>query len=183
MRPPSGSLCPKNGLPWGVNIMPADGVANGRAVEAPERCARSHWSAPAVSPRWETAGCLVRVTGCATAAGPTFDVAPGERGGLTAAQVATTAQSAACRPLHRVAVTRWLEGGWQVEHGCGHGDFQRVWEKYWMLASIITHRTKVRKQSLCPSFSGLRRAETPSPEMGCFTLTMNCRIALAATDH
>ena len=52
------------------------------------------------------------VVGVDAAAGPTFDVAPGERGGLTAAQVATTAQSAADRTAASggrcTVVRRWL---------------------------------------------------------------------------
>ena len=44
-----------------------------------------------------------------------------------------------------MAVTRWLDGGWQVEHGCGHGDFQRVWGEYSTLNAIIARRMGVRK--------------------------------------
>ena len=36
-----------------------------------------------------------------------------------------------------------LDGRWQVEHGCGHGDFQRVWGKYSTLKAIIARRTDV----------------------------------------
>ena len=42
-------------------------------------------------PAWALIAVLERVMRMRTAAGPTFDVAPGERGGFIAAQVATTA--------------------------------------------------------------------------------------------
>ena len=51
----------------------------------------------------------------------------------------------------------------------------------------IRLRTDVRKTSASGTFdrrfpaSGVPKH--PSPEMGCFTLTMNCRIAVAVTDH
>ena len=65
-------------------------------------------------PAWALISVLERVMRMRTAAGPTFDVAPGERGGFTAAQVATTAQSAAGRTTASggrcTVVRRWLAG-------------------------------------------------------------------------
>ena len=65
-------------------------------------------------PAWALIAVLERVMRMRTAAGPTFDVAPGERGGFIAAQVATTAQSAACRTAvsggRYSVVRRWLAG-------------------------------------------------------------------------
>ena len=43
-----------------------------------------------------------------------------------------------------MAVARRLDRGWQVEHGCSHGDFQRAWGKYSTLKVIIARRTGVQ---------------------------------------
>ena len=56
-----------------------------------------------------------------------------------------------------------LDGRWQVEHGCGHGDFQRVWGKYSMFKADYRaangRAQDRRKWPFRPSFACLRRSQ------------------------